>query len=78
LIKLTGAESVCKEFKPLSTVPVSILAPIVPAPTAESRAAGWLNQRWDGMRTVDAHDALRQAGVCVTLVNIRWATLKAT
>src|SRR5262249_27460057 len=38
------------------TVSVSILPPIVPARTAESRAAGWLNQRWDGMRTGYAHD----------------------
>src|SRR5262249_15031693 len=35
---------------PLGTVPVSVLPPIVPAPTAQSRAAGWLNQRWDGVR----------------------------
>ena len=46
---LTGAESIC-------TAPVSVLRPIVPAPTAESRAAGWLNQRWDGMRTGYADD----------------------
>ena len=52
----TGAESVCTEFKSLGTVAVGVLPPIVPVPTAESRAAGWLNQRWDGMRTGYAHD----------------------
>ena len=46
----TGAESVGAEFKPLGTVPVRVLPPIVPAPTAQSRAAGWLNQRWEGRR----------------------------
>ncbi len=61
-MKLTGAKSVCTgaesvdtEFKSLGTVPVSVLPPIVPASTAESRAAGWLNQRGDGMRTGYAH-----------------------
>ena len=52
----TGAESVCIDLKSLGTAPVSVLPPIVPAPTAESRAAGWLNQQWDGMRTGYAHD----------------------
>jgi hypothetical protein len=51
-----GAESVCTELKSLGTIPVNVLPPIVPAPTAESRAANWLNQRWDGMRTGYAHD----------------------
>ena len=51
----TGAESVCTEFKSLGTVAVGVLPPIVPVPTAESRAAGWLNQRWDGMRIGSAH-----------------------
>jgi hypothetical protein len=56
LIKLTGAESVYTESKSLGTAPVSIFPPIVPAPTVESRAAGWLNQRWDGLRTGYAQD----------------------
>jgi hypothetical protein len=30
--------------------PASASPPIVPAPTTESRAAGLLDQRWDGMR----------------------------
>jgi hypothetical protein len=54
----TGAESVCTEFKSLGTVPVSVLPPIVPAPTVESRAAGWLNQPWDGLRTGYAYDLI--------------------
>jgi hypothetical protein len=52
----TGAESVGTEFKSLGTVPVRVLPPIVPAPTAQSRAAGWLNQRWKGRRTGYAPD----------------------
>jgi hypothetical protein len=51
-----GAKSVCTDLKPLGTAPVSVLPPIVPAPAAESRAAGWLNQRWDGIRTGYAYD----------------------
>ena len=51
-----GTESVRTEFKSLGTVSVSVLPPIVSAPTARSRAAGWLNQRWDGMHTRYAHD----------------------
>ena len=51
VIELTGAKSVCTGAELVCTIPVSVLPPIVPAPTAESRAAGWLNQRWDGMRT---------------------------
>jgi hypothetical protein len=56
VIKLTGAKSVCTDLKSLGTAPVSVLPPIVPAPTAESMAAGWLNQRWDDMRTGYAYD----------------------
>jgi hypothetical protein len=56
LSKLTGAESVCTDLNPRGTAPVSVLTPIVLAATAESMAAGWLNQRWDGMRTGYAHD----------------------
>jgi hypothetical protein len=58
VIELTGAKSVCTGaesvgtgLNSLGTAPLSVVPPIVPAPTAESRAAGWLNQRWDGMRT---------------------------
>jgi hypothetical protein len=50
------AESVCIDLKLLGTAPVSVLPPIVPAPTAESRAAGWLNHRWGSMRTGYAYD----------------------
>ncbi len=50
------AESVGTDLKPLGTAPVSALPPIVPALTAESIAAGWLSQRWDGMRTGYADD----------------------
>ena len=52
----TGAKSVCPDLKSRGTAPVSALPPIVPAPTAESIAAGWLNQRRDGMRTGYAYD----------------------
>src|SRR5262249_32699140 len=52
----TGAGSVSTACESLGTVPVSLVPPIVPAPTAASRAAGWLNQRWDGMRTGHADD----------------------
>jgi hypothetical protein len=52
----TGAESVCTELKSQGTVPVSVFAPIVPAPTVQSRAANWLNQWPDGMRTGYAPD----------------------
>ena len=54
----TGAESVCTEFKSQGTLPVSVFPPIVPAPTVESRAAGWLNQPWDGLRTGYAYDLI--------------------
>jgi len=54
--KLAGAKSVCTEFKSLGTALVSVFPPIVPAPTAQSRAAGGLSQRWDGMRTGYPHD----------------------
>jgi hypothetical protein len=50
------AESVCTDLKSLGRAPVSVLSPIIPAPTAESRAAGWLNQRWDGIHTGYAYD----------------------
>jgi hypothetical protein len=56
----TGAESVGTDLKLPGTAFVSVLPPIVPAPTAESRAAGWLNQRWNGMPTGHANDPLRQ------------------
>jgi hypothetical protein len=52
----TGAKSVGPDLKSLGTPPVGALQPIVPAPTAESIAAGWLNQRRDGMRTGYAYD----------------------
>src|SRR6516164_7330308 len=52
----TGTESVCTEFKSIGTAPVSVFPPIVPAPPAQSRAAGGLSQWWDGMRTGYAHD----------------------
>jgi len=47
----TGAESVCTGLKSLGTAPVSVLPPIVPAPTAESRSAGWPNPRGGGRCT---------------------------
>jgi hypothetical protein len=47
----TGTESICPGAESLGSAPVSVLRPIVPAPAVESRAAGWLKQRWDGMRT---------------------------
>ena len=52
----TSAESVGTDLKSLGTAPVHVFPPIVPAPTAQSRAAGGLSQGWDGMRTGYAHD----------------------
>ena len=54
--KLAGAKSEYTEFKSRGTAPVSIFPSIVPAPTAQSRAAGGLSQQWDGMCTGYAHD----------------------
>jgi hypothetical protein len=56
VIKLTGARSVCTDLKSLGTALVSLFPPIVPAPTPESRAASWLNQWWDGLRTGYAYE----------------------
>lgn len=66
------AESVCTEFKSLGTVPVSVLPPIVPAPTAESRAAGGLNQRWDGMHSGYAYDLFHRTERVFNLVSERF------
>ena len=52
----TGAVSVCTDLKSLGTAPGSVLSPIILAPTAESMADGWLNQRWDGIHTGYAYD----------------------
>jgi hypothetical protein len=45
-----------RKTKSLGTVPASVLPRIVPAPTAESMAAGWLNQRRNGSRTGYLHN----------------------
>jgi len=50
------AESVGTDLKSLGTAPVRVLPHIVPAPTAESRAASRLDRRWDGIRTGYAGD----------------------
>jgi hypothetical protein len=52
----TGAEPICIGLKLLGTAPVSVSSSIVPAPTAESMAPGWLNQLGDGIRTAYAYD----------------------
>ena len=57
---LQPAESVCTDLKSPGTAPVSVLPPIVAALTAESSAAGLLNQRWDGMRTGYALDRIQR------------------
>ena len=56
----TGAKSGCTDLKLLDTAPVSVLPPIVLAPTAVSIAAGWLNQQWGGMRSEYAHNLFGQ------------------
>ena len=60
----TSAESICTGAESLGSAPVIVLRPIVPAPAAESRAAGWLRLVGTGVACLALSVVLHELGIC--------------